>query len=195
MTTLFTKDGAVKERRRILIQNEEAMVLCPSDEVLEANGWARYVEPEAQTTPGISPYEAVQRLITRQFNERTDIANDEALEYMVLIYPWESFIGQSLPAGKIVAYGDKVWRVRQIHTALDTYPPSLDTASLYEAIDKEHAGTEADPIPYTPPMEIFEGKYYVEADVVYRCTRNSDVALTHNLSDLVGVYVESLTTE
>ena len=42
--------------------------------------------------------------------------------------------------------------VRQEHTALSVYEPSLATASLYEVIEKEHEGTLADPIPYMPPM-------------------------------------------
>ena len=66
----------------------------------------------------------------------------------------------------------------------------MATASLYEAIDKEHSGEAAAPIPYTPPMEIFNGKHYVEDGVEYRCTRDSGTALSHKLSALVGLYVE-----
>ena len=70
------------------------------------------------------------------------------------------------------------------------YTPGIETASLYEVIDREHDGTLSDPIPYTPPMEIFEGKYYIQSSVLYRCTRDSGTALTHNLSELVRLYVE-----
>lgn len=70
------------------------------------------------------------------------------------------------------------------------YTPGIETASLYEVIDKEHDGTINDPIPYTPPMEIFNSKYYTQNSVLYRCTRDSGQALTHNLADLVGTYVE-----
>jgi hypothetical protein len=47
-----------------------------------------------------------------------------------------------------------------------------------------------DPIPYTPPMEIFEGKYYTQYDVLYKCIRSSGTALNHDLYDLKGMYVE-----
>lgn len=50
--------------------------------------------------------------------------------------------------------------------------------------------TESDPIPYAPPMEIFGGKYYTEADQLYLCTRDSGTVLSHPLSALVGLYVE-----
>ena len=96
----------------------------------------------------------------------------------------------TIEAGYITLYNDKLWRARQTHTALEVYPPSLDTASLYEVIVKDHEGTMEDPIPYTPPMEIFEGKYYTQFDVLYKCTRNSGTALTHDLFDLRGIYVE-----
>lgn len=68
--------------------------------------------------------------------------------------------------------------------------PGIETASLYEVIDKEHDGTINDPIPHTPPMEIFNSKYCTQNSVLYRCTRDSGQALTHNLADLVGTYVE-----
>jgi hypothetical protein len=61
---------------------------------------------------------------------------------------------------------------------------------LYEIIEVEHEGTLEDTIPYNPPMEIFEGKYYTEADQLYLCTRDSGTALSHPLSALVGLYVE-----
>jgi hypothetical protein len=70
------------------------------------------------------------------------------------------------------------------------YPPSINTAALYEVIEEEHEGTESDPIPYTPPMEIFEGMYYSQYGALYLCTRSSGVALTHDLFDLSGLYVE-----
>jgi hypothetical protein len=39
-------------------------------------------------------------------------------------------------------------------------------------------------------MEIFKGKYYIQNDVVYLCTRDSGQPLYHDLSALVGSYVE-----
>ena len=69
-------------------------------------------------------------------------------------------------------------------------PPSLSTAALYEVINYQHEGTIEDPIPYVPPMEIFNGKYYIQNDIKYLCNRDSGAALSHDLSALVGVYVE-----
>lgn len=70
------------------------------------------------------------------------------------------------------------------------WKPSLETASLWKRVDEEHAGTKDDPIPYAPPMEIFKDKYYTQSRVLYKCIRDSGQPLSHNLSDLVGNYVE-----
>ena len=39
-------------------------------------------------------------------------------------------------------------------------------------------------------MELIEGKYYSQNGVVYLCTRSTGQAVYHNLSDLVGIYVQ-----
>ena len=119
-----------------------------------------------------------------------NLTDEEALSVKELYPRWEDKIGKTIEVGYITLYKDNLWRARQTHTPLEIYPPSLATASLYEAIDKEHSGELDDPIPYAPPMEVFEGKYYIEEGKVYRCTRSSGTALSHRLADLVGLYVE-----
>ena len=155
-----------------------------------------YIEME-----GASTYEEVlavkesvetDRANTIRKINHINLTNEEALSVKELYPRWEDKVGNTIEIGYITLYKDNLWRARQTHTALEVYPPSLATASLYEKIDKEHSGEADDPIPYAPPMEIFEGKHYIEDGVVYRCTRNSGVALTHRLADLVGLYVEEV---
>lgn len=126
--------------------------------------------------------------VTRKINY-IGLTDNEALSVKELYPRWEDKVDMTIEQGYITLYNDSLWRARQTHTALAIYPPSMDTAALYEVIVKDHEGTESDPIPYTPPMEIFADKYYVQADVLYRCTRDSQTALTYNLADLVGLYV------
>lgn len=187
----YIKNGVIKTRNQIVIKKDGRQYINPIEELIFADGWVEYVPEPYVPTPHIkSKFEIVEELVTKQWNERTDITNEEALEYMVIVYPWYDFVGKVLPIGKIVLHNDRLWRVRQEHTALKEYEPSLDTASLYEVIEKEHEGTLEDPIPYMPPMEIFEGKYYIENEILYLCTRSSGTAITHPLSALVGLYVE-----
>lgn len=195
----YIKDGIIKSRNNIVLHVTKEMngkevklqVINPTEEAILADGWVEYIPPkvEPQIEPKKSRMQIVQELVVKQYNERTDISNEEALDYMVIIYPWDYYLDKVLTEGMMVTYEDKPWRVRQTHTPLDVYPPSLATASLYEAINKEHSGAFDDPIPYTPPMEIFSGKYYSEDGVIYQCARDSGIALTHNLSSLIGLYV------
>jgi hypothetical protein len=192
----YIKDGVIKSRNNIVLRVTKEIngkevnlqVINPSEEALLADGWVEYIPPKVE--PKKSRMQIVQELVVKQYNERTDISNEEALDYMAIIYPWDYYLDKVLTEGMMVTYEDKPWRVRQTHTPLEIYPPSLETASLYEAIDKEHSGELNDPIPYTIPMEIFEGKHYTQDGVVYRCTRGSGTALSHALRDLVGLYVE-----
>lgn len=120
---------------------------------------------------------------------RLNLNDNEALSVKDVYPRWESFIDKTIEKGFITLYDENLWRARQTHTALESYPPSIDTASLYEVINRKHTGDEDDPIPYVPPMEIFNGKYYIQDGVVYLCVRDSGTALSHNLSELVCLYV------
>lgn len=185
----YIKDGVVKNAEDIVIRGKVRFIFHPTEEQILAAGWVEYIEPPKPEYKK-APITIVEELVIKEWNARTDIADSEALDYMTIVYDWEHYLGQLIPAGRIVGYGGKLWRARQQHTVLEHYAPSLDTAALYEVIEKEHTGEADDPIPYTPPMEIFSGVYYTENGVVYLCTRDSGTALSHPLSALVGVYVE-----
>lgn len=101
---------------------------------------------------------------------------------------WE--VGIDVVKGHRYQYGEDLWEVLQGHKTQENWKPSLETASLWKRVDEEHAGTKDDPIPYAPPMEIFKDKYYTQSRVLYKCIRDSGQPLSHNLSDLVGNYVE-----
>lgn len=188
---IYIKDNKIKSANRIVIYKDDMQILNPTEEMILEDGWVEYVSNTEPATPMIKSYsEVINEIVAKQWNERTDISDEEGLDYITIVYKWEKFLDQVLPVGKLVVHNDRLWRVRQEHTALSIYPPSINTASLYEVVEKEHEGTTEDPIPYMPPMEIFEGKYYIQNDVVYRCTRDSDVSLSHDLSNLIGLYVE-----
>lgn len=189
----YIKDGVIKTRNNIVIKKDGMQYINPTEEMVFADGWVEYVPEPVTPAPYVkSAFEVVEELVTKQWNERTDISNEEALDYMVIVYQWSKFIGTELPQGKIVSHDEKLWRVRQAHTAQEEYAPSMETAALFEVIEKEHAGTVDDPVPYAAPMEIFAGKYYSEDGVIYLCTRDSGTALTHSLKELIGIYVETV---
>ncbi len=122
-----------------------------------------------------------------------ELSDDEALKRKDLYPEWASFIGKSLDTGFKVQYDDKLYKVRQpIAVVLEDQYPSQLTAALYEEINETAAGTLDDPIPYNGNMELFEGLYYSQAGVTYKCTRSTGQAVYHDLSALVGIYVQKI---
>lgn len=148
-----------------------------------------YIEVDAMTYDEVKQMAETIQETSKKMN-RIDLTDNEALSVKDFYPTWESKIGDNVEQGYKMTYGDNLWKVRQNHMIMEHYPPSKDTAALYEVIEEQHEGTIDDPIPYVPPMEIFSGKYYTQNGVKYRCTRDSGIALTHDLSTLVGLYVE-----
>jgi hypothetical protein len=106
--------------------------------------------------------------------------------------------GDSVVKGDKFVYEGKLYAVLQDHTILAHYYPSVNTASLYVEVTPEYdeqgneLGTKENPIEYSGNMVLEEGKYYVQDGVIYYCDRDSINAVYHNLSDLVGYYVEKV---
>lgn len=122
-----------------------------------------------------------------------ELSDKEALKRKRLYPEWASFIGESLNSGFKVQHDDKLYKVRQpIAVVLEDQYPSENTAALYEEINETAAGTLDDPIPYNGNMELFEGLYYSQAGVTYKCTRSTGQAVYHDLSALVGIYVQKI---
>ena len=89
------------------------------------------------------------------------------------------------------AYNDDLYScVNGNPTFQSDWVPGIGTESLYTRIDETHAGTYEDPIPYGGNMVLEKGKYYSQDGVIYICTRDSGISLTHPLKDLVGHYVD-----
>lgn len=86
----------------------------------------------------------------------------------------------------------KLYRTEQPEYIFVEYyiPGTVGTESLFSKVDETHAGTLEDPIPYEANMEIYEGLYYSQNGVIYLCIRSSCQPLYHDLSALVGNYVE-----
>ena len=134
--------------------------------------------------------EVNRMLITQQINTLT-VDNNTALR-MVEFYP-EWATDTAYTAGYKVQRGGKRWRCKQAHTAIATWEPE-NAASLWEVINETHSGTKYDPIPYSGNMALESGKYYIQDDVIYLCTRDTGNPVYHALAELVGLYVTEVTT-
>ena len=139
----------------------------------------------ARTRP-LTEDEVAAMLVRQQIN--TLAVDDQTALRMASFYPeWEA--GQAYTTGYKAQRGGKLWRCLQAHTAQTGWEPE-NAASLWEQINETHAGTIDDPIPYSGNMALESGKYYIQDDVIYLCTRDTINPVYQPLSELVGLYVE-----
>lgn len=160
------------------------------NKLLSSDEWTWSEEETPTDTADYIQVAAVRNLmaVTKSGINTMALTDTEALRVKDLYPEWAS--GIEVKTGYKCQYEGGLRKARQDHTTQEGWEPSMDTASLWERIDEEHAGTLEDPIPYAPPMELFNGKYYTQDGVTYLCNRDSGQALSYNLSELVGLYVE-----
>lgn len=124
---------------------------------------------------------------------KNQITDKQAAEVKVLYPEWKDLVANNYTAqeaGYRFVYEDKLYKTLQASlTFMEQWIPGQGTESMYARIDETHAGTLEDPIPYEGNMELFNGKYYIQNGIVYKCTRDSEQPLYQALSDLVGLYV------
>ena len=153
------------------------------------------IDPGTPKTASAPRMADIAKLLTLTVNTMS-LTDDEALSVKSVYPQWSEFINKKLTQGMKVQYDKKLYKVRQdIAAVLENQPPSIDTAALYEEINESHSGTLEDPIPYNNNMELEEGKHYSQDGVTYLCTRSTGQAVYHNLSELVGIYVEVVSDE
>lgn len=157
-----------------------------------------YIQQQAKDKDASDPQKVAVKFSRMVVNNKAiSLSSNEKLDVKILFPIWGqegAEFGLSVDTGfclRVVKDDtDILYEVIQPHTLSAEWEPGLNTASLYKVVDKKHAGTIGDPIPYFPPMEIFKDKYYIQNADVYKCTRDSGTPLSHNLEDLVGQYVE-----
>lgn len=131
-------------------------------------------------------YAAIIKMAVKTARAITD--DQEALAVKCLYKQWEKQLGRQLEVGEYIQHNKQLYRVLQQHIAQANWIPGEGTESLYVIIDKEHSGTENDPIPWKANMECFNGKYYIEDEVLYLCVRDSGIALQCKIVDVLDNY-------
>lgn len=152
---------------------------------------ARMAEQAAnERSRQLTQEEVTGMLIAAQIN--TLNVDDTTALRMVNFYPkWT--LGSKYSSGYKVQRAGGLWRCKQAHTAQAGWEPET-AAALWERVDEQHAGTKYDPIPYDGNMALAEGLYYTQGGVIYLCTRSTESPVYNALSELVGAYVEVVTT-
>ena len=133
--------------------------------------------------------EKALKIRTKLESTAQHIPEIEAYEVLWMYPIWST--ENTYTAGKIWQHADKLWRCRQNHKGQALYEPSINTAALWELIPlPNEEGTSNNPINYAPGMTLEEGKYYTQYNILYICIRDSISPVYHDLSALIGLYVE-----
>ena len=133
---------------------------------------------------------ALQAMITESTRSSflVELDDTEAAKLPLCYDPWTT--DKAYKVGDRVECDGKLWKCRQAHTSQANWKPSINTASLWEVINVENAGTLDDPIPYDQTMTVYNGKYYLEEGIIYKCIRDSGQPLYATCASLVGNYFE-----
>lgn len=117
-----------------------------------------------------------------------------ALTAVELFPHWKELVKErrTVVKGFRFQHDGKLYRTEQSeYTFVEHYIPGAQgTESLFSKVDETHTGTIEDPIPFEKNMEVYKGLYYSQYGVTYLCIRDSGQPLYHDLSALVGNYVE-----
>lgn len=117
-----------------------------------------------------------------------ELPDTDAAKLTLCYDSWET--DKAYKVGDRVECDGKLWKCRQAHTSQENWKPSINTASLWEVINVENAGTLDDPIPYDQTMTVYNGKYYLEEGIIYKCIHDSGQPLYATCASLLGNYFE-----
>lgn len=108
----------------------------------------------------------------------TTIPDAYSLDMPDLFPTWAVVLadGEELPAGRILNDEGQLYRVVQAVTPQEEMPPHDDgMLAIYRPIDREHAGTVDDPIPWVYGMDCHAGKHYSYNGKVYKVAEGGDM--------------------
>lgn len=151
----------------------------------------RYEKVEAARVAA-DPFLQLMEVVREQHLNAPDVPDKAALRVPDTFFTFRRLckMGKQVAKGTVLHHNGKLWRVVQVHTPMEIYPPSSDTASLYARIDPAHEGTADDPIPYEQMMAFESGKYYEQYGVVYLCVLTTATGYPNDLRDLPTIVQE-----
>lgn len=125
------------------------------------------------------------RLIIEQAVQ--SLTDETAVEAVTLYPTWA--VSTAYTVEHKVRDGDKLYKCRTPHTSILGWEPA-NAPTLWTCINESHTGSIDEPIPYDGNMVLENSLYYIQNGITYLCIRDTVNPVYHNLSDLVGLYVE-----
>lgn len=105
----------------------------------------------------------------------TTLTDTQALSIPDILPTWAELLerGERVAQGVYLMHGSQCYRVEQAVTPIESQPPDADgMLAIYRPIDKEHTGTQSDPIPWVSGMDCYNGKYYSYQGKTYLCKQD-----------------------
>ena len=116
------------------------------------------------------------------------LTDEESLQVIDWFPAWEANV--ELKTGEKISYNGKLYEILQDHTSQDGWEPSINTASLFKEVAINNTfGTKDNPIEYNNNMALESGKYYIQNNIKYLCTRDTGTAVYNDLAALIDIYV------
>lgn len=150
--------------------------------------------PESVDYTYLNKIDLLMAGISEKIND-AGLTAEQALEKKQYFPKFDNLIGEPATPEFRFQHGEDLFEVLQPHTfSAEWVPGEAGTESLYKKVSL-HEGSKEDPIPWKPNMQLYQGKYYTEAEVLYLCTRDSGIPLNYSLAELVDQYVTVVTEE
>lgn len=133
---------------------------------------AAWEESASQPAPPPSPQEQVMTLARAVAATATGLTDAVALSIPDILPSWEELLaaGNQVSAGVCLTHKGQTYRVVQAVTPIESQPPGGEgMLAVYRPIDRKHAGTPSDPIPWVYGMDCYSGKYYAHGGITYLC--------------------------
>lgn len=108
----------------------------------------------------------------------TTLSDAQALQIPDLFPTWEQVLsdGAQLQAGRVINKDGTLYRVEQTVAPLESQPPGGEgMLAIYRPIDRTHAGTLEDPIPWVYGMNCTAGIYYSYNGHTYQVAPGGDM--------------------
>lgn len=105
----------------------------------------------------------------------TTLTDAQALSMPDILPTWAELLerGEKIADGVCLMKDGQCYRVMQEVIPIESQPPGADgMLAVYRPIDRDHAGTIDDPIPWVSGMNCFKDKYYSNDGEVYLCKQD-----------------------
>lgn len=150
--------------------------------------------PESVDYTYLNKIDLLMAGISEKIND-AGLTAEQAMEKKQYFPKFDNLIGEPATPEFRFQHGEDLFEVLQPHTfSAEWVPGEAGTESLYKKVSL-HEGSKEDPIPWEPNMQLYQGKYYTEAEVLYLCTRDSGIPLNYSLAELVDQYVAVVNEE